>query len=133
MELLNLNFKEWKYFQDCSLKRVLINLPSKIVCGRVTLFQLKKYQLVYLINVRELPKYTLTSQQFWKLTNKNYFPLIYFFRKKWFKSMPKFSIIGDILFIKVCKVSLFFLLFLKGVHMNYVVLYKYTFFMLFPK
>ena len=67
MELLNSNFKEWKYSQDCSLKKELITLLSKIVCWRVTLFQLEKYQLVFWMNVTEWPKYTLTSQQFWKL------------------------------------------------------------------
>ena len=65
VEIPNLNFKEWKYSQDYRLKRVLITLLSKIVCGRVTLFY-----LVYWISVREWPKYTLTSQQSWKLTNK---------------------------------------------------------------
>ena len=35
----------------------------------VTFFQLEKYRLVYWINVREQPKYTLIFQQLWKLTN----------------------------------------------------------------
>ena len=63
-EIPNLNLKEWKYYQDYSLKRVLITLLSKIVCGCVTLFH-----LVYWISVREWPKHTLTSQKFWKMTN----------------------------------------------------------------
>ena len=64
VEIPNLNFKEWKYSQDCSLKRVLITLLSKIVCGCVTLFH-----SVCWISIREWPRYTLTFQQFWKLTN----------------------------------------------------------------
>ena len=70
MEILNLNFKKWKYSQDYSLERVVITLLSKIVYG-MSLFQLEKYRLVYWINVREWTKYTLTSQQFWKLTNND--------------------------------------------------------------
>ena len=64
VEIPNLNFKEWKYSQDCSLKRVLITFLSKLMCGRVTLFH-----FVYWISVREWSKCILTSQQFWKLTN----------------------------------------------------------------
>ena len=65
VEIPNLKFKEWKYSQDYRLKRVLITLLSKIVCGRATLFH-----LVYWVSVREWPKHNLTSQQSWKLTNK---------------------------------------------------------------
>ena len=57
VEILNLNFREWKYSRDYSLKRVLITFVSTIVCGRVTLFQLEKYGLVYWKNVREWRKF----------------------------------------------------------------------------
>ena len=32
VEVLNLNFREWKYSQDYNLKKVLITLLSRIVC-----------------------------------------------------------------------------------------------------
>ena len=38
VEILNLNFKEWEYSQDCSLKWVLITLLSKIVCELLLCF-----------------------------------------------------------------------------------------------
>ena len=64
-----LEFNRLKVFSGLQLERVLITLLSKIICGHVTWFQLKKYQLVYWINGREWSKYTLAAQQFWKLTN----------------------------------------------------------------
>ena len=67
-DTLNFNFKEWNYSQHYSLKRVLITLLSKIMSGLSLCFRLKKYRLVYWMNMKDWPKYTLTSKQFWKLT-----------------------------------------------------------------
>ena len=55
VEIMNLNFKELNNSRGYSLKKMLITILSKILCGRVALFQLEKYWLVYWINVRELP------------------------------------------------------------------------------
>ena len=55
VEIMNLNFKELNNSRGYSLKKMLITILSKILCGRVALFQLEKYRLVYWINVRELP------------------------------------------------------------------------------
>ena len=55
VEIMNLNFKELNNSRGYSLKKMLITILSKILCGRVVLFQLEKYRLVYWINVRELP------------------------------------------------------------------------------
>ena len=55
VEIMNLNFKELNNSRSYSLKKMLITILSKILCGRVALFQLEKYWLVYWINVRELP------------------------------------------------------------------------------
>ena len=46
LELLSLNFKEIKFSQDASLKRLLITLLSKIASGCVTFFQIENYRLV---------------------------------------------------------------------------------------
>ena len=53
MEIAKLNFKECNVFSGLKLETVLVTLVSKIVCGRVTWFQLEKCRLVYRINVRE--------------------------------------------------------------------------------
>ena len=47
-----------KVFSEFQLEKGMITLLSKIVCGRVTLFQIEKYRLVYWMNVRERHKYT---------------------------------------------------------------------------
>ena len=68
----------WKYWIWISKNETILRLQlqkgidySSIqnCVWAVTLFQLEKYRLVYWIHVREWPKYTLTSYQFWKLTN----------------------------------------------------------------
>ena len=71
----------WKYWiwisknegilRNTAWKRCCLLFCPKLClgCHFATLFQLEKYRLVHWINVREWPNYTLTSQQFWKLTN----------------------------------------------------------------
>ena len=84
-KLLNLNFKEWKYSQDYSLKMVLNTLVSKIVCGYVTLFQLEKYRLIYWINVREQFKMhvidclSVIKHWLWRTSKESFSSLLQFF------------------------------------------------------
>ena len=72
----------WKYWvwmskyysytlNEYRLKRVLIILLSKTVCGHITLFQLENYRPVYWRSGKELLQHTFTSQQFWKQTKND--------------------------------------------------------------
>ena len=57
-------FQRIKYSQEYSLKKLLVTLLSKILCGCVTLFQVEKHCLVYQINVRERLGCNLTPQTY---------------------------------------------------------------------
>ena len=62
-------FQRMKVFSELQLEKGVDYSSIQYCVWVVTLFQLEKYWLVYWVNVKEWLNYTLTSQQFWKLTN----------------------------------------------------------------
>ena len=66
VEIMNLNFKEWKYCQDYGMKRVLITFLPKIVCG----VSGRKIPTSLLDECKRITQVHPHFQYFLKLTNK---------------------------------------------------------------